>query len=150
MNRRNSHQAWQLENLETRQLLSAGVPAIEPLLGVGHAVVAEPMVKTPNIVGTWNAASIEKHSHETSSATVTITSQSRRGVLVGTGIATGGSKTTMKITGSISGNSVTLKADNSTGTVTTITGTLSKNGKTISGTYVNSGGNQGTITITRA
>jgi len=149
MNRRNSHQAWQLENLETRQLLSAGVPAIEPLLGVGHAVVAEPMVRTPNIVGTWTGTAIRTHpktgGQTKETFTITVTRQTSTGKLKGT-VQAGDHGT---FTGTIKGDSVSLVEITNKGWTQPITGTVSANGKVLSGTWSNNQDESGTFSVSR-
>jgi hypothetical protein len=132
---------WQLENLETRQLLSASV-AVAPLATSAPAIVA-PMTTTPSVVGTWKGSSIQNRKRGSQSLTINFTSQSHRGALAGTAV----SGTTQSLTGTISGNSISLKAVGSNGT-TIVTGTVSKSGKTITGTWVN-GRNSGTFTISR-
>jgi hypothetical protein len=144
------HFTWQLENLETRQLLSASV-GLPPLVE-SRAALVSPMVKTPSILGTFTGTSTDSKG-VVDSHTLHFTGQSHRGVLTGTSTSKkphSRTSSTQSFTGHISGNSFTLTVDNGDGSFTTVTGTVSANGKTLSGTFATTGGSStGTFKFTR-
>jgi len=141
---------WQLENLETRKLLSASV-GIESLVQTDPAALVSPMVKTPNIVSTWTGTDRTTHprSRQLENITFYMISQSRRGVLAGEmGVPGPSGPEQLPFTGTISGDSVKISG-NSNGIVFAVTGTISADGKTFSGTWSNSIPKSGTFSVSR-
>jgi len=134
---------WQVENLETRQLLSVSVGGgVEALLTPEVAVV-EPL-RVTSIVGTFNGTT-KQGRKSAKSLQVNVTSESRKGAIAGTTVTSNG---TGNFTGSISGSTFTMTSIQGRGNDTVVNGTISNGGRTLSGTWVN-GSQSGTFTVSR-
>jgi len=146
MNKRCLQQVWHLENLENRQLLSVSVPPTASLLDAGM-VVAQPMVKTPNIVATWKG--MFSRPGVTGTVIMKFTSQTASGALSGTVTTKDSSGTwTYPFTGKITGDSI--KFTTYDGDDTTFKGIASgKHANVITGTATNDNGAKSRGSVTR-
>jgi len=136
-------QAVQFETLETRQLLSVSLSTGSELLAGPDAPVVLPLVRSPNIVGTFTGTSHQYRSHTTGKIGITVTRQTRAGALSGYDIMGG----TLK--GTITGNAFTLRLNQPDGTHVSLNGTVSNQGGTLTGTFVN-GQKSGTFIFSRS
>ena len=138
-----SRTSWQLEQLETRQLLSASV-GLEAPIAASTAIVA-PMTSTPSLLGKWTGVYTDTRTKVVTHGTVNIATQSRKGALTGSAVVFNN----CKLTGTISGDTFTARATEANGSYTTLKGTVGRKGKTITGTWTFSTGKySGTFTLT--
>ena len=138
-----------LEALENRRLLSASADALVlDALSAQPALVATPMVTTPNIVGTFTGSSTSSGEKGSSSLTIFVTSQSHTNHITGTANSKYPHQHThvSTFTGKINGKSFTLNL--SDGSV--VQGTATNHGHTLSGTWINSSdASHGTFNVSR-
>jgi hypothetical protein len=144
-----AHSMWQLENLETRQLLSAAAGVEQPLVGAGTALIM-PLTATPSILGTWKGSAWKSRNRLDVNVTMEITGQSSRGVLSGTQILTqphSRMSSAFAFTGQIKGNSFTMTVILGRHSTVTASGTVSRAGNLLTGTWIDSVGDNDTFSV---